>query len=129
MKKTERLIFDSFLSLFSTRDYSSITITMLCDKAGVGRATFYRHYKDLDDVFDFIVDTFILDFKNEVLPIFISEDYEVKKDKIRQFFQGMSHHRQIQNVLSNNVSLFIEKITKRIADNIIESNTLKDYAF
>ncbi len=62
---TENYIAQAFMLLLQKKDYNSITITELTEKAGVGRRSFYRHFKDTQEVlnycFNTIVDNFELD--------------------------------------------------------------------
>lgn len=41
---------DALFELIMEHDYESISISMLCDRAGVSRMSFYRHFSQLDDV-------------------------------------------------------------------------------
>ncbi|MFN8372288.1 MAG: TetR/AcrR family transcriptional regulator [Anaerolineae bacterium] len=58
--RTRQLLRDALTSLILERGYDSITIQDITDKANLGRATFYLHYKDkeellsksLEEVFD-----------------------------------------------------------------------------
>lgn len=43
-------IIEALFLLMERKDYKSISITELANKAGVGRASFYRNFKDKDDV-------------------------------------------------------------------------------
>ena len=47
--QTRHLIINSLLELLEKRDYSTITINMIVDHAGLGRRTFYRYFKTKDD--------------------------------------------------------------------------------
>lgn len=47
---TKRLLKQALLSLLETKDIQKITITELCQAAGINRATFYRHYSVPQDV-------------------------------------------------------------------------------
>lgn len=40
-------------------EIETITVAYLTNKAGVGKSTFYRHYKDIYDVYEQLVDRFI----------------------------------------------------------------------
>ena len=46
VRKTKFALYDAFVLLLSTESYEDITINKLCDKAGIRRATFYKHYAD-----------------------------------------------------------------------------------
>lgn len=46
VRKTKKALSDSFFELLSEKPFDEITINELCDRAGVRRATFYKHYTD-----------------------------------------------------------------------------------
>ena len=46
MVRTERDIVQAFNRLIARTDIEKITTQMIADEAGVGRATFYRYFKD-----------------------------------------------------------------------------------
>lgn len=43
-------ITSTLISMMEKNDFRSITVSALAKKAGVGRASFYRHYRDTSDV-------------------------------------------------------------------------------
>ncbi len=49
---TKKVIKESFLKLLHQYHIEEITVKMLCTKADLNRATFYRHYKDIYDLFE-----------------------------------------------------------------------------
>ncbi len=49
---TKSAIKDGLLELLETTSFNDISISQLCRAAGVGRATFYTHYKGITDVLD-----------------------------------------------------------------------------
>lgn len=50
IQKTRGLLYDALLSLILEKDYESITIQEIIDRANVGRTTFYAHFVDKDDL-------------------------------------------------------------------------------
>lgn len=50
MRRTQRAIFDAFRALVMERPYDAIRVGDIIDKAGVGRSTFYEHYRNKDEV-------------------------------------------------------------------------------
>jgi AcrR family transcriptional regulator len=50
-KPTERVCMDALHHLMQRKMLSHITIQDILDDAGISKATFYRHYKDKDDLF------------------------------------------------------------------------------
>ena len=51
-KKTTVKIRESFIKLLETTPLEDITVTAVCDKAGINRATFYYHYDSVQNLFD-----------------------------------------------------------------------------
>lgn len=48
--KTKALLRDAMLALMAPRGWDEMTIQEICDKANVGRSTFYVHYRSKDDL-------------------------------------------------------------------------------
>jgi AcrR family transcriptional regulator len=45
------LLSEALVQLIQEKDYSSITVSDIIERANVGRSTFYAHYQDKDDLF------------------------------------------------------------------------------
>ncbi len=59
VKKTKKLIKDSFLKLLEEKGYSKVSVTDITNKAMINRNTFYLHYVDKEDLIDkLIFDTY-----------------------------------------------------------------------
>ena len=50
IQRTRQLICDALMALMLEKSYDKITIQEIIDRANVGRATFYNHYQDKDDL-------------------------------------------------------------------------------
>lgn len=49
-QRTRKAISDAFLGLLFSRRYSAIRTADVIDAAGIGRSTFYEHFRNKDDV-------------------------------------------------------------------------------
>lgn len=49
-KKTKNIIHSAFRALIADTPYNKITVSMLTEKAGLNRKTFYLHYDTLEDL-------------------------------------------------------------------------------
>ena len=47
--RTTHALGSALIELIQERDYDDITVQQILDRAGVGRATFYAHYRNKDD--------------------------------------------------------------------------------
>lgn len=52
VRYTRRMIETSFLELLEEKPASRITVTQLCERAQINRATFYKHYLDIPDLLE-----------------------------------------------------------------------------
>ncbi|OYW34904.1 MAG: hypothetical protein B7Z42_16035, partial [Brevundimonas sp. 12-68-7] len=55
-QRTRKAIFEAFTRLMFARRYSAIRTTDLIEAAGVGRSTFYEHFRNKDDVLVWAID-------------------------------------------------------------------------
>ena len=46
VRRTYKFLWDALKSLMAERDFESITVTDICERAMVHRTTFYKHYED-----------------------------------------------------------------------------------
>lgn len=50
---TKHYIVTALFKLMNEYDYTKISVSDIAQKAGVGRATFYRHFKNKEDIIEF----------------------------------------------------------------------------
>lgn len=55
-QRTRKAVFDAFTRLIFSRRYSAIRTTDLIAEAGIGRSTFYEHFRNKDDVMVWVID-------------------------------------------------------------------------
>ncbi|UUX33700.1 TetR/AcrR family transcriptional regulator C-terminal domain-containing protein [Fundicoccus culcitae] len=68
-KSTQDLLVDSFKSLLLEKPFEKINIKQITDKAGVIRPTFYNHFRDKNEVFEYILDEELFDPLQQLLEI------------------------------------------------------------
>lgn len=52
VRYTKMVIENSFLDLMKSKPYTKITVTEICQCAEINRATFYKHYLDVQDLLE-----------------------------------------------------------------------------
>lgn len=75
-KKTHQsanLIYNALCELIKNKNFNSITIKELVEKAGVGRATFYRLFDSIDDVLYYKCDASFVDLRHYIIQFRKSE--------------------------------------------------------
>lgn len=83
---TKNKLFETAIELIKEKGYDSVTISQICEKAGVAKGTFYVHYKSKEDI---IKESYYSDMSQFVLKQYqslISHDKNMSiKDKIEKF--------------------------------------------
>lgn len=54
--RTKKMIIESFIVLVSEKGYEAVTIQNIADRAMINRATFYAHFKDKPDLYDYVME-------------------------------------------------------------------------
>lgn len=68
IKYTKKVIKETFIELVSEKDIKKITVSEICAKADINRATFYRYYLDVYDLLDTIKKEFETELKSAYAP-------------------------------------------------------------
>jgi len=83
---TKNKVFETAIELIKERGYDDVTISQICEKAGVAKGTFYVHYKSKEDI---IKESYYYDMSQFVLKQYkdlISQDKNINiKKKIEKF--------------------------------------------
>ena len=61
-------------ALLATRDLPGITVQMIVTEAGIGYATFFRHYSTIEDLLIDVADTMMREFVTAAMPAIVSGD-------------------------------------------------------
>lgn len=83
VRYTRMIIEQSFLELLRNKPVAKITVTELCEKAQINRATFYKHYLDVPDLLERI---------EEALFTQIRESFGSETVKLKEFLIGMMNY-------------------------------------
>lgn len=85
-------IYEALFILMKKKDYRDITITDICEKAGVTRMSFYRNYKTKEDILREFV-------KTEVLSHFRGSDFNFdnycSRENFVKLFNVMAENKEI----------------------------------
>ncbi|MBE6773981.1 MAG: TetR/AcrR family transcriptional regulator [Ruminococcaceae bacterium] len=56
-----------------------ITVMTVCERAGVSKSTFYRHYKDIYDIFEQLVEDFMKRIEQLIVRLFFEKSITMKE--------------------------------------------------
>lgn len=85
-------ITEAFLALLKKKDYKDISITEICQKAGVTRMSFYRNFESKEDI--------LLQKVRYVTDTFLKESaISYKKDTVSSYFIKLFTHMEQQKEL------------------------------
>lgn len=85
VRYTRMVIEQSFLELLKEKPVGKVTVTELCEKAQINRATFYKHYLDVPDLLEKI---------EEDLFDKIRASFDQKEIKLKDFLVSMMRYTQ-----------------------------------
>ncbi len=119
----------ALISLLKKKQFEYITISELCNEAGVNRSTFYLHYENIGDLLNesarYLIDDFISYFTDEKEFSFNFSDCERKQlnfisDKyLIPYLTYIKDNKEVFATLISNVkSLGFDKTYERMFENI-----------
>jgi AcrR family transcriptional regulator len=88
IQRTRDRLGDAMIALILEKPFDSITVQDVLDKAGVGRSTFYAHFKDKDDLFISDIDEFFADVSTQIAASGEQSDRVVPA---REFFNHLAN--------------------------------------
>ncbi len=94
--RTLKAIQDAFTSLVSERGFDAVTVRAVTERAMVNRATFYRHFRDKNDLVRWIVDRVLADLAWRPVPSNQLEfSIEAVVDHIEAVLRRMAAHSDL----------------------------------
>jgi len=99
IERTKSWIFDAIMLLMDEMPYKKITVSDICERAGVARPTFYRYYDEKDDV---LVEYLVKTLNMELLNIEKSKEGD-KQDNIVLMFDYnymIKYQKNLKKILS-----------------------------
>jgi AcrR family transcriptional regulator len=96
----------ALVRLMECTPFAQITITEIVQVAGVGRSSFYRHYREKEDLLCEYIHTLYLDyFRREQVPVQLSSPEEAMAFLLPRF-RFIRQHRALFRVLSSHHMMY-----------------------
>jgi AcrR family transcriptional regulator len=137
VQRTRKLLRESLMALILEEGYDEISIQDITDKANLGRATFYLHFKDKEELLLDVMDQFMSSFLDqvpqfsenqwrleEIKPIvklfdFAAENYDLYRIMIIGS-GGITASRQLHRSIADNIKACVQsEIKERGAEPIV----------
>lgn len=100
VQRTRKLLREALMELILEEGYDTISIQDITDKANLGRATFYLHFKDKDELLLDVMDQFMEDFLDQV-PQFSQSQWQLEDTKaIAKLFDFAADHYDLYRILN-----------------------------
>ncbi|MCD8007756.1 MAG: hypothetical protein LUF68_02265 [Clostridiales bacterium] len=94
VKKSAALVVQAMDAYLDTHEFSSLTITELCNISTIGRATFYRLFDNLEDVVAYKCELFAEEFSESV------SGYDIHEIQIHFFAKWMENLKLLKLIMS-----------------------------
>jgi AcrR family transcriptional regulator len=91
VRRTRDALGDALIALMQEKPFDMITVQEVLDRAGVGRSTFYMHYRDKDDLFMSDADEF---FEGISMALSVHGEKSDRVAPVREFFAHVGEMRQ-----------------------------------
>ena len=122
IRRTRDLLGDALVRLMQEKPFDAITVQELLDRAGVGRTTFYTHYRDKQDLFLSDVEEFLEGMSTllnrrgaparRIAPV---EELFAHLADVRAFHEALSTSGKASEVRELGIEYFARSIEQRLA--------------
>ncbi|MEA3326128.1 MAG: TetR/AcrR family transcriptional regulator [Chloroflexota bacterium] len=99
VQRTRKLLRDALLSLILEEGFDAISIQDITEKANLGRATFYLHYKDKEELLSDLMNQLIVEFLNQVPQIAEGKWWMDDTKAITKLFDFAAEHYDLYRIL------------------------------
>src|SRR5215469_9275481 len=108
VKRTRQLLADALISLMIEQGYDNVTIQQILDRSGVGRSTFYSHFRDKEALLRHSLDGLRNVLTDHWKSVLESESRQIGKLAFAlQFFRHISDSHHLYRAFSRGESAVI----------------------
>lgn len=102
-------IVDALLILMAQKDYTTITVGEIVEKAGVNRSTYYRHFEKKEDVIKYFLDK----ISEDILEWDKEKESSFEEHLLNVYRHYFKHKTQMLTIYKNQLSiLFLDTLKK-----------------
>ncbi len=119
--RTRDTLGDALVTLMQEKNFDDITVQDVLDRAGVGRSTFYVHYRDKDDLFLSDVEDFFELFSTALTRHGAStrrlaplREFCTHIQDVREFYAALVQSGKVNDVMTLGRGIFARSIEERL---------------
>ena len=116
VKRTRRLLRDALVSLILKKDFASITIREITERAEVAYITFYRHYESLDQLLMEVLDEGLVELMTHIETLAKQSDRSSLETEGRLIFEFIGQKADLFHILIKSQS--VTRVRKKVVSNI-----------
>lgn len=116
VKRTRRLLRDALVSLILKKDFASITIREITERAEVAYITFYRHYESLEQLLMEVLDEGLAELMTHIETLAKQSDTSDLETEGRLIFEYIGQKADLFRILFKSQS--VARIRKKVVRNI-----------
>jgi len=126
MKRTRQLLSGALIDLLVEKRYDAITVQHIIDRAGVGRSTFYSHYRDKEDLlvssFEKALDSFstFMNVDRGTVQIPSSLEFFKHAQENHRLFKALTRGRVIDLLFEKGQDFWSRKLEEQIEKALAE---------
>jgi len=99
IQRTRQLLERALLELIEEKDYESVTVQQITDRANMGRATFYLHYRDKEQLLLTTLQKLQEDLAQQLQPLRPQDLLTEEQTLSEKIFQHVAHYHHLYRVL------------------------------
>jgi AcrR family transcriptional regulator len=116
VRRTHRMLRDALVSLILEKDYASISIKEITDRAEVAYITFYRHFESLDQLLMEVLEEGLAELMNHIETLARQSDTSALETEGRLIFEYVEQKADLFRILFKSQS--VTRVRKKVVRNI-----------
>jgi AcrR family transcriptional regulator len=116
VRKTRRLLRDALVSLILDKDYASVSIREITERADVAYITFFRHYESIDHLLMEVLDEGLTELQGYIETLAKHSETSSLETEGRLIFEYIEQKADLFRILFKSQS--VERVRKKVVQNI-----------
>ena len=116
VRKTRRLLRDALVSLILEKDYASVSIKEITERADVAYITFFRHFESIDHLLMEVLDEGLTELQEHIEALAKYSETSALETEGRLIFEYIEQKADLFRILFKSQS--VTRVRKKVAQNI-----------